>query len=277
MKRPLYQIIDEAKTYISDEFTIEDIHWLAEDILNLQKYELLIRKNELFDDELFLSRVKKASNIPVAYVLVYQMFCNLKILVDENVLIPRNETEELVYLVLDYIKKNNLKEVNILDVCAGSGCIALALKNELNKAGIESYIVGSDISKNAIEVARFNAKYHSLDVKFIETDCLNRIPDFFDIIVSNPPYIKDDDYVSPRVLNNEPHLALFAKENGLEFYHKIIKGCSNYKILKAVFFEIDPSEIEGIDRLKDAYLTSFKFECYQDINKFYRFISLIKE
>lgn len=64
MKRPLYQIIDEAKTYISDEFTIEDIHWLAEDILNLQKYELLIRKNELFDDELFLSRVKKSIKYP---------------------------------------------------------------------------------------------------------------------------------------------------------------------------------------------------------------------
>ncbi len=178
---------------------------------------------------------------PVQYVINEVWFDDMKLILNESVLIPRPETEELV----DWIRKSysNNESLKILDIGTGSGCIALALKKYFTNAQV--YAI--DISKKALVVARQNAKNENLEIEFVESDFLNNfeIAQNFDIIVSNPPYVKVSESKSmlPHVLEFEPHEALFVlDDNALIFYEKIAAfGKTNLNKNGHIFVELNES------------------------------------
>ena len=173
-----------------------------------------------FVEEIFK---KLANHIPAQYIIGHAEFFGMQLKVDERVLIPRPETEELVELILAENLKDNLK---VLDIGTGSGAIALALaKNRPDWS-----VTAADISQDALELATENANAQNLNLSFIKSDCFFEISSKYDIIVYNPPYISlaDEVEVSLNVLHSEPHLALFADEDGLAIYRRIAEDSKDY-------------------------------------------------
>ena len=167
--------------------------------------------------------IKLASHIPAQYIIGHAEFYGMQLKVDERVLIPRPETEELVKLILTENPEKNLK---VLDIGTGSGAIALALaKNRPDWS-----VTAADISQDALDLSLENAYAQNLNLSFIKSDCFSEISSKYDIIVSNPPYISlaDEVEVGLNVLHSEPHLALFADEDGLAIYRKIAEGSKDY-------------------------------------------------
>ena len=167
--------------------------------------------------------IKLASHIPAQYIIGHADFFGMKLKVDERVLIPRPETEELVELILTENPEKNLK---VLDIGTGSGAIALALaKNRPDWS-----VTAADISQEALDLSLENAKAQNLNLSFIKSDCFSEISSKYDIIVSNPPYISraDEVEVGLNVLHSEPHLALFADEDGLAIYRRIAEDSKDY-------------------------------------------------
>ena len=164
-----------------------------------------------------------ASHKPAQYIIGQADFFGMQLKVDERVLIPRPETEELVYLILAENPKENLK---ILDIGTGSGAIALGLAK--NRPGWS--VTAADISQEALELASENARNQNLNIFFKKSDCCAEISEKYDIIVSNPPYISREDAseVGLNVLHSEPHLALFADEDGLAIYRRIAEDAKDY-------------------------------------------------
>ena len=197
------------------------------------------------------------SGIPVQYIVGNTNFYGYDFKVNRNTLIPRFETELLVEKTYNYIKKYfNKDNIKILDIGTGSGCIAITLNKLLNSCDI----TGIDISSEALEVAKENNIINNTNVKFIESDIFSNVSDKYDVIISNPPYIIYDDIeVMDIVKNNEPHLALYAKDNGLYFYDKIIKDSSKYLNDKFIMaFEIGYKQGKDITKIVNKY--------YKDIN-----------
>ena len=273
MIKALNDIIIEAKKYLSDDFVLEDIYWIIEETLNLQKYQIFSKKYDLFEDSLIMERVKKAIDTPVAYILNKTKFYTYDFKVTTNTLIPRNETEELVDMVLKKVS-NSDDIVNILDIGTGTGCIAITLDKELTKRGIKHKIYALDISSNALEVAKENAANLNANIEFYLSDVFENFVDKkIDLIVSNPPYIDKNTFVMNRVKNNEPHIALYAEENGLEIYRKIIKDLHKYSI-KYCYFEISPDLIPGLNSICEEYLKDYEVMYISDMNNFERFMYL---
>lgn len=269
MKRSFDLILKDARRQVDDDFTVEELYWLIEDTFHLERYQIFSLREEIFDDALFMARLEKARSVPVAYILGYREFFSRRFFVNPDVLIPRNETEELVEKAIAYIA--SLKdEVTVLDVGTGSGCIAITLKAELEKSGRNDRIIASDISDNALNIARRNADNLNEKISFIKSDCLTDIDGDIDIIVSNPPYISENSYLSERVKNNEPHLALFAEENGTAFYHRILKQGRN-KNVRAYFFEISPEQKDLLETYRNRYLPDFLPSYERDMNGLLRF------
>lgn len=278
MNRKLKDIIQESKKYITEELSFEEIKWLLKDIFSLEDYELITRNNDIFDDEKFMTLLKKANDIPVSYLLGYQDFYGYRYNVNKNVLIPRNETEELINYCLEYIKKNNYKKIKILEIGTGSGCICITLNKELDKLNIDNEITSCDISIDALKVARNNALILKSNINFIESDVFSNLINYdYDLIISNPPYIEKNEFVSKRVLNNEPHIALFSDETGLEIYKKIFSQINKFINLKALFFEISPCIEQGLELLKNKYCSNFYSQYKKDINGFNRFAIYLKD
>lgn len=166
---------------------------------------------------------KLAAHIPAQYIIGHAEFFGMQLKVDERVLIPRPETEELVELILAENPKENLK---VLDIGTGSGAIALALaKNRPDWS-----VTAADISQDALDLSLENAYAQNLNLSFIKSDCFSEISSKYDIIVSNPPYIsrEDQEEVGLNVLHSEPHLALFADEDGLAIYRRIAEDSKDY-------------------------------------------------
>lgn len=278
MNKKLKDIIQESKKYITEELSFEEIKWLLKDIFSLEEYELIAKSNDIFDDEKFMTLLKKANDVPVSYLLGYQDFYGYRYQVNKNVLIPRNETEELINYCLEYIKKNNYKKIKILEIGTGSGCICITLNKELNKLNIDNEITSCDISNEALKVAKQNALILNSNINFIESDVFSNLINFdYDLIISNPPYIEKNEFVSKRVLNNEPHIALFSDETGLEIYKKIFSQINKFINLKALFFEISPCIEQGLELLKNKYCPNFNSQYKKDINGFIRFAIYLKD
>ena len=218
-------------------------------------------------EELYFSLIDKhiEKNVPLSHLAGFEYFYDRKFKVTKDVLSPRMETEELIYKVIEYIKSINKNNIKILDLCTGSGIIGITLRKELEFKSLE--VVASDISEEALKVAKENAIMNEAEVKFIQSDIFENINDKFDIIVSNPPYIAYNDKITmeDNVLNYDPHLALFAEEDGMYFYREIVENAKEYLEEDGlVFFEIGYDQREKI--LKLANENGFKAEVYKDIN-----------
>lgn len=228
-------------------------------------------------EELYFSLIDKhiEKNIPLSHLAGFEYFYDRKFKVTKDVLSPRMETEELIYKVIEYIKSINKNNIKILDLCTGSGIIGITLGKELEFKSLE--VVASDISEEALKVAKENAIMNEAEVKFIQSDIFENINEKFDIIVSNPPYIayNDKKTMEDNVLNYDPHLALFAEEDGMYFYREIVENAKEYLEEDGlVFFEIGYDQREKI--LKLANKNGFKAEVYKDINGRDRMAILVK-
>ena len=219
------------------------------------------------DEQKYFQLINKhiKDDTPLSHLVGFEYFYDRKFKVTSDVLSPRMETEELVYKVIDYIRKNNLTNIKILDLCTGSGIIGITLKKELEEFDVK--ILASDISSRALTVAKENASSLKADISFVESDLFSNIQDKFDIIVSNPPYIANDDKktIKENVLNYDPHLALFADEEGMYFYRNIIEKSRPYLNEKGImFFEIGYDQKEKIITLGEN--NKFETVVYKDIN-----------
>ncbi|PWU03376.1 MAG: peptide chain release factor N(5)-glutamine methyltransferase [Bacteroidetes bacterium] len=186
------------------------------------------------------------SHKPVQYVLGETWFYGLRLYVDENVLIPRPETEELVdWVVNDYSKNIASENIRILDIGTGSGCIALGLKKKLSGAQVQ----GIDISEGALKVAQLNAKENEIQVEFIKSDFLQEMErdklGKFEIIISNPPYIpySDKNSMNKNVLDFEPHLALFVNNNRPLIFYETVSNFAKSHLANGgtIYFELHES------------------------------------
>ena len=216
----------------------------------------------------FNAGVKRLLNDePLNYVLGYSYFYGYKMIVSKDVLIPRFETEELVGKVLAFYDEFFPKqEVEVADVGTGSGAIAIALKKEEPRMKLYA----TDISKDALEVARENAKINDADITFLQGSMLDPLIENnikLDILVSNPPYIKLDEVLETSVKDYEPHVALFGGEDGLKFYREIFKKAN--KVLKdkaLMFFEIGYDQKENLTNLARQYFKNAEINVFKDIN-----------
>ncbi|MBN2539988.1 MAG: peptide chain release factor N(5)-glutamine methyltransferase, partial [Bacilli bacterium] len=165
-------------------------------------------------------------NIPVQHIMGYVYFYGYKYIVNDQVLIPRFETEELVANVLMlYDEYFQGKDINLIDIGTGSGCLAITLtKEEPNHI----HAIATDISESALETAKANAKALSAQVEFRSGDMLSPVKgEKVDILVSNPPYIPQEEVLEAIIYDHEPHVALFGGEDGLKFYRQILSGASS--------------------------------------------------
>lgn len=203
-----------------------DARLLLEYVCHTNRNDLLAHgEREVLQEEYesYLAYIaRRALHIPLQYLTGVQEFMGLSFAVNEHVLIPRQDTEILVEEVMKYLHDG----MRILDMCTGSGCILLSLLHYSN----DCIGVGVDISKEALETARQNQKTLQLSAEFTESDLFDKVEGRFDVIVSNPPYIRTEviDTLMEEVRENEPLLALDAGEDGLFFYRKIIWDAGSY-------------------------------------------------
>ena len=209
-----------------------------------------------------LKLVKKSRNYPVQYIVGNVDFYGYTYKVTKDTLIPRFETEELVENTIKFIKEKFNTLVDILDIGTGTGCIGITLKQELK----DTNVTISDISKKALKVAKYNKK--NLDINIIHSNLLSNIHDKYDVIISNPPYISYDEKIMDLVKNNEPHLALYADNNGLYCYEEILKTCKkNLKENFLIAFEIGETQKEAITHLAHKYLDNIEVICKKDMQE----------
>lgn len=237
----------------------------------MEKIEYL--KKYLKGKELEDGIKKMESGIPVQYVVGNVDFYGNIIKVNNSVLIPRFETELLVEKTIKYIKKYFNKKVSIVDLGTGSGCIAISLKKEL-----DCEVDAVDISIDALNVARDNARANNTSINFIISDMLNNVDKKYDVIISNPPYIRYDEEIMDIVKNNEPNIALYADDNGLYFYKDILKNAKkNLKRKSIIAFEIGMEQGEYIKEYAYRYFPKSKILIEKDYNDRDRFIFIINE
>lgn len=246
--------------------------------LDVERTKFFARMQEPIDQQLLFNFEEDLINhaltgIPIQHLTGYEMFYGRQFKVDENVLIPRPETEELIEHVVTYVRKifSSNKPLTILDVGTGSGIIAITLALELENAEVYA----ADISEKALHIAKQNAEILHANVEFLQGDFLSPAIEQeikADIIVSNPPYIAQDEAkeLSDTVKNFDPSLALFAEEEGLAAYKKIVSQLPECIINEkgtSVFFEIGQSQGNPVKNiLKEMYPKSH-IEVFQDINK----------
>ena len=229
--------------YPSEEI-LSFFNLLSEKYLGLSRIEIALNPDQKVLEEdtiLFEKAIYRLKEFePIQYIIGETDFYGLQFLVDNNVLIPRPETEELVDWI---IKESQDKSINILDIGTGSGCIAISLAHSLPKA----LVSGIDISEGALQIAKQNSQLNKVNVTFDKVDILNiedKILEMnLDIIVSNPPYVREQEksQIEPNVIKHEPVLALFVEDNDpLLFYRKIAQFSKKYlKKEGSLYFEIN--------------------------------------
>ena len=238
--------------------------------------ELEYLKKYLHPEDSLESAIKRLNNgEPLQYIVGDTEFYGLTFKVNKNVLIPRPETEELVEKTLQFMKqKFSNQSINILDIGTGSGCISITLKHQLPSATVSAI----DISKDALSVAKENAKLNNVEVNFLESNIFSNITDKYDIIISNPPYIREDEPIMDIVKNNEPHLALYAPNNGLYFYEEITKQASKYLNNKFIIaYEIGEQQGSDVVALAKKYFPKAKILLEKDLRNFDRFVFIIQD
>lgn len=245
----------------------------------MKNYKEILEKNNLDPkllDYLEKCNVKDIDNAidrlidgePIQYIVGNVDFYGRIFKVTKDVLIPRFETELLVEKTIKLIKKYFNKEIDILDIGTGSGCIAITLNKELN-----TNIDAIDISENALNIAKYNNRELTASVNLFISDVFSNVTNKYDVIISNPPYISINETIMDIVKNNEPHLALYAKDDGLYFYDKILKECQNYlKDKYLIAFEIGWWQADKIVNIIHKYLDNVIIKVEKDYSNKDRYI-----
>ena len=242
--------VDELLVFGKSHIHKTQAEMLLAILLNVNSLELLLMLDHIVSDDIVKKYQEQVlmvkDNVPVQYVIGNVNFYGNTFIVNKNVLIPRFETEELVENTIKIIKEMFDYPINIIDLGCGSGCIGLSLKKKLENVNVTLL----DISNDALEVAKENAKNLNCDVSFILSDMWENVSDKYDVIISNPPYIKNDEEIEDLVRNNEPHLALFGGLDGLDLYRKIRTELLNHvKNRFLIAFEIGDTQKEDIVKL----------------------------
>jgi release factor glutamine methyltransferase len=273
----IQDVIILSSDYLKDK-GVKNFRRIAEEALslslNMSRLDLYLNFDKpLLENELSLCRkmlIRLATGEPYQYIQGFVSFYDCVIEVNQKVLIPRNETEILV----DNIIKSLKIEKSILDLCTGSGCIAIAIKK--NFPQIEMYAL--DISNDALDVAKRNAKKNNAHVHFIKADFLNGFDRRVDVIVCNPPYISECEYrdLDQSVVGFEPKLALVAPDDGLYFYNKLAREGKMYLNHQgSIYLEI--GHLQG-DLVKDIFQSQGWLSCqvikdYSSNDRFFKAIS----
>ena len=230
--------------------------------LSFTDFVFALQQEVMEEEEVFVKGIfqQLAAHKPAQYIIGQADFYGMPLKVDERVLIPRPETEELVELILAENPEANL---SVLDIGTGSGAIALALaKNRQDWS-----VTAADISQDALDLASENAKNQKLNIFFKKSDCFAEISEKYDIIVSNPPYIsrEDESEVGLNVFNSEPHLALFADEDGLAIYRRIAEDAKDYlKDGGKIYLEIGYKQGQSVPELFRKYLPEKRVRTLKD-------------
>ena len=250
---------------------------LLAELLNKNPLELLTCLEETVPEETVEIYKKEVMALeegkPLQYVIGNVNFYGNKFYINENVLIPRFETEELVEQTTEYIKKFFTEPVDIIDLGCGSGVIGLTLEQKVSTNSVDLI----DISEKALEVTKVNKEKLNSKANLIQSDMFENINKKYDVIISNPPYIKTTEEIEDIVLNNEPHLALFAGVDGLDCYKKIINNLSNHMKDKClVAFEIGMTQAGDITNLAKEVLGNIKVEVKKDLSGKDRMLFIFK-
>ena len=283
IKQLINQFHIKLNNYYSKSEIQSFIYIIFEEYLNFSKIDLILKSDDLLEK----SKIENLENVvfqlqqqkPIQYVIGKTEFYNLEFFVDENVLIPRPETEELVEIILKNEQFN--KNQNILDIGTGSGCIAISLAKN-----ISAKVSAIDISKKALSIAKKNADYNNVNVNFIETNILqnntystDNKPIAFDFIISNPPYVRESEkkLMKSNVLDYEPDLALFVgDENPLIFYEAIAKFAEN-SLKKGGKIYLEINEFLSAETIDLFFKYNFTFaKSIKDLSGKDRFVYIIK-
>lgn len=260
---------------IRDKICFEqEAMWILQNVLKKNKAQLIMDFHEQVDEKqkAKIDKIvkKRLSGVPLQYILQSAEFGSMDLFVDKRVLIPRHETESWCYWALDvineYCEAGNESPKRILDLCTGSGAIALYFASQFKTCKV----FGSDISTKALQVAKRNRKKYELEnVRFFQSDLFDKCSSVskFDIIFTNPPYISPELYNSldPQVRDFEPKNALIADNDGLEFYQKIFEQASGFLTNKNgfgwIFVEYDQYTASKVDALakKNGFKQEIKF------------------
>lgn len=231
--------------------------------------KLLIKKYGSLDK----IQKKLDNHYPIQYLIGNVDFYGYTMEVREGVLIPRFETEELVSRTIKLIKKHGFDDSCVLDIGTGTGCIPISLKKELPELKVTSI----DINGKAIRLAKKNAKSNKVDITFIKKSVFKYNPiNKYNVIISNPPYVDREEEVGPEI-KYEPENAIFAKDNGLEFYKFIIKNSSKY--LEDEFlmsFEIGYKQGDYLNKYAKEVFPDAKVTVEKDLGGFDRFLFIEK-
>ncbi|MDR1244479.1 MAG: peptide chain release factor N(5)-glutamine methyltransferase [Endomicrobium sp.] len=250
----VYTLLKTATKFLKSKALSEsksDAEVLLSFVLQTKRSKLPLLRSQKPTDKQMLQYenyvLKRSNREPLAYITGFANFMGFEFKVDKNVLIPRPETEILVEVALKIAKEKNKKSV--LDLCTGSGCIAISLA----KLGVFEDIVASDISVNALAIAKENVLINNAsNIKFIESDIFEKIPDCkFDMIVSNPPYVTEYEYadLEPE-LKFEPKKALTAQDDGLFFYKEIATNITKYLTVNGyIILELNSNKAEDIRQI----------------------------
>lgn len=222
LNRKIISILNEAEI---KEAELEAFY-IIEYVLHLSRSMFFLKKKDMVSEQdinnCLTIAEKRRQHVPLQYILGTQEFMGLNFKVTPDVLIPRQDTEGLVEEVLKYVKPG----MKVLDMCTGSGCIAVSIAKYAENVQVSA----ADISVKALEIARENAVANDVQVNFIESDMFQQITQKYDMIISNPPYIKSQVVTTlmPEVRDYEPHLALDGKEDGLYFYRTLAKEAGKF-------------------------------------------------
>ncbi len=253
-----------------------DIKSILEDKkIDSNSYDYLYKylKNTDLLDKLYEYTDRLLNGEPVQYIIGNVDFYGNKIIVNKDVLIPRFETELLVEKTIKYIKNKHDNKIDILDIGTGSGAIAITLDKEVN-----CNVDAIDISSEALEVAKENNKLNGTNVNMFISDVFGNVSKKYDVIISNPPYISNDEEIMDIVKNNEPHIALYADMDGLYFYDKILRESKKYlKDNFIIAFEIGYMEANDIVEIANKYLDNISISVEKDYSDRDRFIFIMSK
>jgi len=262
-------IREKEKIAVENDKEESAVILLLEHVTKLETNYLYMRMQEEIDDNIVkefnkIFDVYLYENKPIQYLIGYTNFYGYDFIVNEDVLIPRCETEELVENILyRYDEHFKGKKVNVCDLATGSGCIAISL--DLEEPNMN--VIGTDISDAALKVAKMNNEKMNANVKFLQGDMLEPLKGMkFDIFVSNPPYIPDDEEVMSLVKDNEPNIALFGGSDGMKFYRIILSQVKNYLNDKALIaFEHGYDKKKEMIALANEYFPNSMVEVLKDL------------